>query len=138
MKKVDYEKKCAAFNTIRMQNQNKTLTREEFIKLMSSIGINQNIINLIIRFNYVMSERVGVNKLYSFKSVPLYKAQLESLYRKDSKSRNKKENISEEEQALNLLQSKGYQIKVCKGFDELRFKKDHPDLYQKYLIYETL
>jgi hypothetical protein len=43
-----------------------------------------------------------------------------------------------ESECAEYLKSKGYQLKKCLGFDEDAFKKDYPQIYQKYLIYESI
>ena len=34
--------------------------------------------------------------------------------------------------------SNGYKLKKCIGFDEDAFKKDYPQIWAKYLIYENV
>ena len=140
MKKLNYL--TESLNKFRMEHQSKTYNREEILEILKSLGFSLAICNSILGKGYIPSERVGKAKLYSFGKDPIHKSQIESLYKsnniRNNAYREKSHILTKEEEALELLQSKGYQIRKVKGFDVERFQKENPVLYKKYLIYETV
>lgn len=144
MKKLNGKELAKEFNELRIREQGKTFLGSELDKLLNKYGFSNSMILALKNskvFDYVQS---GPSKLFSFKSDPLYHQKMEdiiSLARsKYSYGRNKKElpELTDEEKAVALLSKKGYQIRVLRGFDEVRFAKENPEMYQKYLVYEDI
>ena len=143
MKKINFEEKTKAFNKLNEQSANKKFTRNELIRELKSLGFNSLVIGAMIPslFNYVVR---GNSRIYSFPKGPISEEKIKACY---ARCNNYKHNIpiknnsklpSDEEKALNLLTSKGYQIRKCIGFDLERFAKENPELYKKYLKYEII
>ena len=144
MKKVDVDSRVAALNAFREQNLNKSFTTSELREQLHKLGFNSDIISEILKvFPY---EQIGREKLFSVPKQPIFRGWVSNAYEKKKKKRkvlyHKKagtEDSISEEYAISTLLSKGnYQVRRLKGFDEARFKKENPDVYKKYLIYEIL
>jgi hypothetical protein len=148
MKKVNIEQKTQALNEFRLSNKNKSFTYSEIREKLGEILSKNNVVitAAIKAFPY---EVIGRNRLYSMPNDPIhwtfvknaYKEQTNVQKKYNSKAKEeslKKENESEEEKALKILASKGYQIRKCVGFDLERFAKENPVLYKKYLKYEII
>lgn len=145
MKKVNIEEQSRKINDFIQKNKGKVVTGSvTLIAELHKMGFNKNVAYKII--SDFEKEKMGVSTLYSIPSQPIYIKKLEGYYksvnkeaydRKNSK-KVKVENPSNEEAALALLASKGYQIRKCVGFDLERFSKENPVLYKKYLKYEII
>lgn len=142
MKRINFDEKISAFNKCRIENQNKTFFYQELLNLLHTIGINRGIGVSIIKHGYVNKEKIGNKNIYSFSSTPLHIEQLRSLYKELSSYKcqqyKKSTGINFENEAISLLQGKGYQIRKLVGFDEQKFAKENPTLYAKYLVYELV
>ena len=148
MKKVNIEQKTQAINEFRLANKNKSFTYSEIREKLGEILSKNNVVitAAIKAFPY---EVIGRNRLYSMPNDPIhwifvknaYKEQTNVQKKYNSKVKEeslKEKNESEEEKALKVLASKGYQIRKCIGFDLERFAKENPVLYKKYLKYEII
>ena len=136
-------------NQLRMNNLDKLYTHDQLFDELRQLGFAVTTAQAIIS-SLVPSEKIGRNKFYQFSKDPIHVTKLEEIYKRSrnytSKYREKrkgspkptpKPTISQED-AIKCLQSSGYQIRKCVGFDEARFKEEHPELYRKYLKYEDL
>ena len=143
MKKINFEEKTKALNKLKEQSANKNFTRNELIKELKSLGFNSLVIGAMIPslFNYVAR---GNSRTYSFPKGSISKENIKACYdrcnnyKHNTPIKNNSKLLSDEEKALNLLTSKGYQIRKCIGFDLERFAKENPELYKKYLKYEII
>lgn len=141
-KKVDTHELARKFNDFRQKNQGRTFSTQELYTEFAGMGFNKNIAQQLTRF--LDSEKIGTSKLFTFKDTPLLEIQIEGLYRKHRDISKKKAlgvgpSTMTEKVALDILQKAGcYRIKKAVGFDVEKFRKEHPDLYRKYTIYEYI
>ena len=140
-KRIDTHELARKFNDFRQKNQGRTFSTQELYTEFAGMGFNKNIAQQLTRF--LDSEKIGTSKLFTFKDTPLLEIQIEDLYRKHRKIANKKKVLGvgpdtmTEKVALDILQKAGcYRIKKAVGFDVEKFRREHPDLYRKYTIYE--
>ena len=146
MKKLDYQTLTEVFNKFRMEHLSRTYTREEILAELANIGIKSAIAYKMFSKGYIPSEKVGKAKLYSFGKDPVHKSQIEALYREKNLTSYKSElkrkaetkQLTSEEAAIELLQSKGFQVRKVIGFDMERFQKENPVIYKRYLKYEII
>ena len=143
-KRLNSRELVKSFNELRLANQGKTFTGKELDQLLNRYSFSMDLVLALKRNSNVFdSVRSGTSKLFSFRKDPLFIDTMEHIV-KDMRDHRigeyKKEtpNLSEEEKALALLKNQGYQIKKLVGFDESRFKKENPELYKKYLVYEYI
>ena len=139
-KRLDAKELVKEFNQLRTAQTGKTFTGAELDKLLNKYGFAWDLCLALKRANVFDSIKSGVTKLFSFKKDPLFVDRMEQIV-KDMQLHRKgghKEvpTLSKEEEALQFLKKSGYQIKKLVGFDESRFAKENPELYQKYLVYE--
>ena len=145
MRKVNYEERTAALNQFRMNNLNKTFDAKTLNEELQALGFSRTKASRIAAAWFPFS-MIGKERLYEVPKNPIHKDFVRGLYKSAAEQvkktyRNKKnqeQNAQNEQEALELLASKGYQIRRCIGFDIERFKKEQPVLYQKYLKYETV
>lgn len=138
MKKLDAKTLVEEFNKTRLKNIGKQFTGKELDNLLYKYCGFQNALTGVLKRNgiFEMSRGIGAQKLYRFVDTPLFVDKMDKFLQE---WRNRGKRIPEqtqEEKSINFLKSQGYKIKVCRGFDVERFRKENPDLYQKYLIYE--
>jgi hypothetical protein len=145
MEKINLEKVCAAYNTARNENVGKKMPREMVINILKSHGISGSLAIKMIRndtlFTRFQRENCGKGKHIGFiwPSTPIHINILRKwLYPPVEKQPETKKNLSFEEECAEYLRKQGYQLKKCVGFDEDSFKKDYPQLYERYLIYENV
>ena len=144
MEKINVEKACTGYNTARNLNAGKKMPREMVIKILKENGISEA---LAIRmsqndtlFTRFKRENCGRGKHigYIWPSDPIHiKIFRNWLYPVDNKTLPTKK-LTFEEECAEYLRKQGYQLKKCVGFDEDAFKKDYPQLWSKYLIYEEV
>lgn len=135
MKKINVEEKARVLNELRMSCDNKTFTREELVKNLKQLGFNSQVVGAMIPklFTY---EEVGKARLYSFPKTPIHKSLIRACY--DRCNGYKSKTPSVEESVIATLQAAGYQVRKIVGFDMEKFKAENPNLYKKYLRYETV
>lgn len=148
MEKVNVKEMTGKLNQLRMGNLDKLYTHDQLFDELRQLGFAVTTAQAIM--SLIPSEKIGRNKFYQFSKDPIHVTKLEEIYkrsrnytskyrekRKGSQKPTPKPTISQED-AIKCLQSSGYQIRKCVGFDEARFKEENPELYQKYLKYEDL
>lgn len=146
-KKINTEEVSARYNSVRDANKGKKFSNEQVIRLLKEAGISQSMAIKIAANNTLLQQfkREGCGRGkhigYIFPYNPVHKAWFENwIYPKHSE----KPTISIdrdkdfESECANYLKQQGYQLKKCAGFDEEAFKKDYPQLWSKYLIYEEI
>lgn len=137
---VDVHLLTQKLNEFRVKNLGKTFTRGEAIEGFRNLGFNSRISQDLLRF--MSFEQMGSARLYQFGKEPIYEGRVKGLYEAvraaSAKSHFEKNEKLVVEEALEFLKGQGYRIQRVIGFDETRFKQDHPDLYRKYLQYEVL
>jgi len=145
MEKINLEKVCAAYNTARNENVGRKMPREMVINILKSHGISESLAVKMTRndtlFTRFQRENCGKGKHIGFiwPNTPIHISILRKwLYPPVEKQPEVKKNLSFEEECAEYLRKQGYQLKKCVGFDEDSFKKDYPQLYEKYLIYENV
>ena len=142
MKKLNTEEVSLVYNKVREANVGKKFTNKQVIQLLVNAGLSSNLaIKMVANstlFNKCNLSGMGRGKhvAYIFSYNPIYKDWFKNwLY--PVKKEEKKFNSFEDECA-EYLRKQGYQLKKCVGFDEDAFKKDYPQLWSKYLIYEEV
>lgn len=146
---VNIDELTKSINELRLNSKNKTFTRSEIYDALVNAGFNKAIANYALALLY--SEKLGKAKLYSFNSDPIHKSQIEGLFKRyrlsknqyNFKARHKSEEIpvsseANEEAMIKYLKARGYQIRKPVGFDEQRFAQMNPELYSRFIKYETL
>ena len=146
-KKINTEEVSTKYNLVRDKNKGKKLSNEQVVKLLKEAGLSGNIAVKIVANNTLLQQfkREGMGRGkhigYIFPYNPVHKAWFENwIYPKHSETPKipiDKDKDFESECAAYLKQQ-GYQLKKCVGFDEEAFKRDYPQLYEKYLIYENV
>jgi len=147
-KRINVEAVCEAYNSARMQNQGKQNSPEKVVEILKSSGISENLARRMIsnstlfeRFSRKIEGKRGNFKSLRFSYNPIHVSFFKNwLYEKKSSSPIQKpaNTTSLEEDCVKYLKEAGYQLRKCIGFDEDSFKKDYPELYQKYLRYESI
>ena len=144
-KRINIEEQTRKINEFISKNKGKVVTgSSDLVVEFHKMGFNKNVAYKII--SGFEKEKMGTTTLYSIPSEPIYIKRLEGYYKSVSKEalerkrakKSEAEIQQNEEAALALLASKGYQIRKCIGFDLERFAKENPDLYKKYLKYEII
>ena len=140
--KVNIEEMTKKFNNLRLSSQNKNFSRAEVFKALKNIGINSGIAEKMSKnTQFFEKRRDGVRVNYYFKKDPVYKGLMESIYKQYNEGHKKYSNmkeIGEEEKAIALLKSRGYELKKIVGIDEEALRKDLPNVYKKYAIIENV
>lgn len=151
---INVREMTGKLNQLRVNNSDKLYTHNQLFEDLRQIGFATTIAQAIVG-TLIPSEKIGRNKFYRFSKDPIHFSKLEEIYRKfrnySNKSRAKRKNVSlpaerggkceiefNQQEAIQKLQAAGYQIRKCVGFDEARFREEHPELYRKYLKYEDL
>ena len=145
MEKINVEKACAGYNTARNLNAGKKMPREMVIKILKENGISEALAIRMSKNNTLFTkfkrENCGRGKHigYIWPSDPIHINIFRNwLYPVDKKNLQTNKKLSFEEECAEYLRKQGYQLKKCIGFDEDAFKKDYPQLWSKYLIYEEV
>jgi hypothetical protein len=140
MRKLNTEEISAKYNLVRDKNVGKKFSYEQVIKMLVDNGLSKSIAYKIIKNPTLMQQfkREGQGRGrhigYTLPYTPIYKSWFETwLYPPSTTTK-----LSIEEEYSEYLKKKGYLLKKCIGFDEDSFKKDYPQLYEKYLIYESV
>lgn len=145
--RINVESVCEAYNKARMQHIGHKQSPEQVKEILKSVGISGSLCKKMLAnptlFNKSKREGLGKGKFlcYIFSYQPVHVSWFKNwLYpptEKKESSINKK-GMSFEEECAQYLRNQGYKLKKCVGFDEDAFKKDYPQLYEKYLIYENV
>jgi hypothetical protein len=146
-KRINTEEVSVKYNSVREANKGRKFSNEQVIKLLKEAGISQSMAIKIAANNTLLQQfkREGMGRGkhigYIFPYNPIHKTWFENwIYPKHSEkpkiSIEKDENF--ESECASYLKQQGYQLKKCIGFDEDAFKKDYPQLWSKYLIYEEV
>jgi len=146
-KKINTEEVSAKYNLVRDKNQGRKLSNEQVIKLLKEAGLSGNIASRIVANTTLLQQfrREGMGRGkhigYIFPYNPVHKSWFENwIYPKHSE--NPKVPVERdkdfESECAAYLKQQGYKLKRCLGFDEEAFKKDYPQLWEKYLIYENV
>lgn len=143
-KKINTEEVSVKYNLVRDKNKGKKFSNKQVIKLLKEAGLSGNIALKIVANPTLLQQfkREGMGRGkhigYIFPYNPVHKTWFENwIYPPHSEKSSKKDENFETECAAYLKQQ-GYQLKKCIGFDEDAFKRDYPQIYQKYLIYESV
>jgi hypothetical protein len=146
-KKINTEEVSAKYNSVREANKGRKFSNEQVIKLLKEAGLsgsmaikiaaNSTLLQQFRREGQGRGKHIG----YIFPYNPINKIWFENwIYPKHSEkpkfSIDKDKDF--ESECATYLKQQGYQLKRCVGFDEDAFKKDYPQIYQKYLIYENV
>lgn len=146
-KKINTEDVSTKYNLVRDKNKGKKFSNEEVIKLLKEAGLSGSIAAKIVGNTTLLQQfkREGCGRGkhigYIFPYNPVHKSWFENwIYPPHSEkpkiSIERDENF--ESECAAYLKQQGYKLKKCIGFDEDAFKKDYPQIWSKYLIYETV
>jgi hypothetical protein len=145
-KKINPEEISAKYNLVRDKNKGKRFSNEQVIKLLKEAGLSGNMAVKITSNNTLLQQfkREGCGRGkhigYIFPYNPIHKTYFENwIYPKHSEKPQVSEKDKDfESECATYLKQQGYQLRKCVGFDEEAFKKDYPQLWNKYLIYESI
>ena len=146
-KKINTEEVSTKYNSVRENNKGKKFSNEQVIKLLKEAGLSRNIAAKIAANNTLLQQfkREGCGRGkhigYIFPYNPIHKAWFENWIYPPHSEKPKvsvERDKDFESECATYLKQQGYQLKKLVGFDEESFKKDYPQIYQKYLIYENV
>lgn len=144
-KKINTEEISAKYNFVRDKNKGKKFSNEQVIQLLKEAGLSRNIAVKIAANNTLLQQfkREGCGRGkhvgYIFPYNPVHKIWFENWIYPPQKPKVSIERDKDfESECAAYLKQQGYQLKKCVGFNEEAFKKDYPQIYQKYLIYENI
>ena len=145
--KINVEELTKKFNTYRLEHPQDAYTHEQLMLILKDLGFNKNISKRLTTF--FTSQKIGKAKLFVFPNSPVHTSQISGLYekvrnyninymRKFKKTiQETPDELTDVEKALQLLSSKGYQIRKPR-FDIKRFAKEQPAMYAKYLVFDNV
>ena len=144
--KINTEEVSARYNLVRDKNKGKKFSNEQVIKLLKEAGLSGVMASKIVANPTLLQKfkREGMGRGnhigYMFPYNPIHKTWFENwIYPPHSeKSKVSEKDADFESECATYLKQQGYQLKKCVGFDEESFKKDYPQLWSKYLIYEEV
>ena len=120
------------------------MSREQVINILKENGISGALAIKMTQsstlFTTYKRENCGRGKHigYIWPTTPIYVSIFRNWLYPSQKDNAPKKDMSFEEECAEYLRKQGYQLKKCIGFDEDAFKKDYPQLYEKYLMYENV
>lgn len=128
---MDIKKLTSDINKWRIEHQDNRYIREQILlNLKEEAGISTDITNWLIPHLFVTTKQ-GKRKMYAPSKNPIHFSVLEKIIEK----RNSKKRKSSKDPIM-ALKEQGYIIQKPVGFNEELFKKENPELYKKYVIYE--
>ena len=145
--KVTFESLCKAYNTLRQERVGQKLVSGQIEDLFKKEGVSLWIVERMLQnptfFTKVKREGgqgkcMGYMFQYNPVHINLFKNWLKDQKSGPSTKKEEKKELSFEEECVQYLMNQGYTLQKCIGFDESAFKKDYPQLYQKYLRYEKV
>ena len=146
-KKINTEEVSAKYNFVRENNKGRKLSNEEVIRLLKEAGLSGSMAVKIAANNTLLQQfkREGMGRGrhigYIFPYNPVHKTWFENWIYPPHSEKPKisiERDKDFESECAAYLKQQGYQLKKCVGFDEESFKKDYPQLWSKYLIYENV
>lgn len=145
-KKINTEEVSAKYNSVREAHKGRKFSNEQVIKLLKEAGLSGSMASKIVANTTLLQQfkREGQGRGkhigYIFPYNPVHKSWFENwIY--PPHSEKPKISIRDkdfESECATYLKQQGYKLKKCIGFDEDAFKKDYPQLWEKYLIYENV
>jgi hypothetical protein len=144
MERINVEKACAGYNTARTANAGRKMSREQVITILKENGISGVLAKKMTQsstlFTTYKRENCGRGKHlgYIWPTMPIHVNVFRNWLYPSQKDNAPKKDVSFEEECAEYLRKQGYLLKKCVGFDEDAFKKDYPQLYEKYLMYENI
>ena len=144
-KKINTEEVSAKYNLVRDKNKGRKFSNEQVVKLLKEAGISGNLATRIVANQTLLQQfkREGMGRGkhigYIFPYNPIHKTWFENwIYPPHSEKPKIPVDKDFETECANYLKQQGYKLKKCLGFDEESFKKDYPQIWSKYLIYEEV
>lgn len=152
-KPISIEDLTRGLNEFRIASGKKQFERKELLSELEKIGFNK-CIAAYAAAKLFKTKKIGTSKLYQFGEDPIHKNQISVLYvhyrgtKNDYTARQREKKTPclsvingssvNEKAMIEYLKSKGYQIRKPVGFDEKKFQEMNPELYRKFMKYETL
>lgn len=142
--RIDVNEVCLAYNNARDENKGKVGSPSWALEILKKKGLSVNLAKRILReptlVIYSKRENAGKGnyKACTFPYSPIHRDWFQYWLYPPKKDNAPKKEQSFEEECAEYLRKQGYKLKKLVGFDENAFKKDYPQLYEKYLIYEEV
>jgi len=146
-KRINTEEVSTKYNLVRDKNKGKKFSNEQVIKLLKEAGLSGSMAIKIAANNTLLQQfrREGQGRGkhigYIFPYNPVHKSWFENWIYPPHSEKPKisvERDKDFESECAAYLKQQGYQLKKCAGFDEESFKKDYPQIWSKYLIYEEV
>lgn len=144
MEKINVEKVCSGYNLARDKHAGRKMPAEDVVRILKENGVSETISKRMLRnstlFTRYKRENVGKGLHYGYiwPSTPIHINLVRNFLYPPVEEKKTTSLKSFEEECAAYLKQQGYQLKKFVGFDEDAFKKDYPQIYQKYLIYEQV
>lgn len=134
---VNTKELCEKINRFRMENQKEIFDRNSLSLKLREIGVRDSIISRLITKGFIPFEANGCTRMYMMSPDPIPYSVINSLYEEEKAyGRKWSKNHYTSKDPIALLKEQGYIIQKPVGFNEELFKKENPELYKKYIIYE--
>ena len=140
--KVNPKSLCEAYNTCRQELVGRKLVGENIYNALVKKDIPKWIVTRMLQVPtlFTKAQREGKKGGYMFSYSPVNIAWFEKWFPEQHtrKAKETPKQTTMEEDCVEYLLGQGYKLQKCVGFDEERFRKEHPDIYQRYLKYEVI
>ena len=131
-----------SYNSVRLENQNKTFGSAEIHALLERIGLNKNIIGILVKKGIITSKPdVGRKRKYSFSREPLYEGDLKKCYDEFNVKAYQRKNELKKESSISV--DDAWRKLIEEGIIKPRFnintlKAKYPKIYLECLEYEIV
>lgn len=143
--KVTPENLCKAFNALRQQHVGQKLISEQIVDMFQKENISKWVIYKMLQtptlFTKIQKDSDKRCKGYMMPSNPVNIHWFENWLKDQHSTTPKKEEekkLTLEEECVAYLKSQGFKMQKPRGFNLEKFSKDYPQLYEKYLEFETV
>lgn len=142
--RIDVTEVCKAYNSAREKNAGRKGGTQWVTEILHKEGLSGNMVKRMMReptlFIPCKRENAGKgnHKGFIFPLIPIHISWFENWLSKKETPKVSIEKNFDETECVEYLRKQGYKLRKCIGFDEDTFKKDYPQLYEKYLIYEEV
>lgn len=141
--KKDLHELTRSYNNLRLEQQNKTFGHEELYSLLANIGLNKNIIGILVKKDIIRSKQDGDGrkKKYAFSREPLYEGDLKKCYDEFNTHAYQRKNELKKESTITV--DDAWKKLVEEGIIKPRFnintlKAKYPKVYLECLEYEIV
>ncbi len=147
MKKLNASELCSKYNSARLKNVGKKHSSQTAVRSLMEEGISKNSALKMLRsktlFTQVKRENAGRGNYrgYMFSYNPVHISWFNNWLNPSKPVNSTVSSKSDEDfesECVEYLKEKGYVMRRCIGLDKEALKRDHPDIYNKYLIYKNI